>query len=209
MFGRFLLGSLFVASVLAGCWIYLCSVGPLVSAAISWNGFTSDHWAVSDVYFFSVFCVDTVAVLLISEGVTWPMAMTLVCSFLGALTFLVSNAFDALNPGGMAMFELLTKSVILIPVLVIAVVPPIMLGVAAKNWKYRFDPTARMIWQEAKDRADKRRDVMKQIEASPVNIQSRISDQYKSILSVGASVFYRPEEADKEFVAPLVTRDSN
>lgn len=197
-----------MASVLTGCWIYLCSVGPLVTSAISWNGFVSDHWGVSDVYFFSVFCVDTAAVLLVSEGVTWPMAMTVVYSFLGALSFMISNAYDSSNPGGMALFELLTKSAVLIPILIIAIFPPILLGIAAKNWKYRFDPTARMIWQEAKERADRRRAVLREMESSP-SVGSKISDQYKSILTVGASVFYRPEEADKEFVAPLITRPTN
>jgi phospholipid-translocating P-type ATPase (flippase) len=209
MFGRYLLGSMFVASVLTGCWIYLNTAGPLVTTAVSWKGWTGDHWGVSDVYFFCVFLVDTAAVLVISEGVTWPMALTLIYSFIGAVMFLVSNAYDASNSGGFSMFELLKNTILLVPVIVISVFPPVMMGIAAKNWKYRFDPTARMIWQEAKERADQRRSVLKKIDSSPRNMRTKLTDQYKSVLRTGASVFFRPEEIDQEVTAPLVDRETH
>lgn len=204
MFGRYLLGTMFVSAVMTGCWIYLSIVGPLVSSAVSWTGWVADHWGVSDLYFFAVFLVDSAAVFIISEGVTWPMAITLFYSLFSAITFLISNAYDAANPGGVAFFELIRYTIIMAPTLLIAAAPPVLLGIAAKNWKFRFDPTARMIWQEAKERADLRRAAMKKMDSSPKHVKSTLSNKYKSMFQSGKSVFFNPDELD-----PLMNTKSN
>jgi phospholipid-translocating P-type ATPase (flippase) len=209
MFSRYLLGSMFVASVLCGCWIYLCSVGPLVSTAINADGYPGDHWGVSDVYFLCVFIVDTASVLIISDGVTTPMTLTIVYSTVGCITFLISNALDPSTLGGFSLWELITKTVLAFPIILIASLPPILTGIAGKGWKYRFDPTARMVWQEAKERADKRRAVLRKMDNSPKNVREKIQNQYKAVLNSGRSFFYRPDDADKEFKAPLISRNES
>ena len=209
MFSRHLLGSMFVAAVIAGCWIYLVTAVPLVSTAINAAGLLADHWTVSDMYFIGVFIVDTVAVILVSDGVTAPMMISVIYSSIGCATFLLSDALDPTTAGGMGHVELMTKSALFLPILLMSVVPPVMAGIAAKSWKYRFDPTARMVWQEAKDRADERRAVLRKVGSSPVHLREQLTNQYKSIINRGASMFYRPEEVDKEFTTPLVARDSN
>jgi hypothetical protein len=80
----------------------------------------------------------------------------------------------------------------------------VLLGIAAKNWKFRFDPTARMIWQEAKERADLRRAAMKKMVSSPKHVKSALSNQYKSMFQSGKSVFFNPDELD-----PLMNTKSN
>jgi hypothetical protein len=181
----------------------------LVSTAINAAGQLADHWTVSDMYFIGVFIVDTVAVILVSDGVTAPMMISVIYSSIGCATFLLSDALDPTTAGGMGHVELLTKSALFLPILLISVLPPIMAGIAAKSWKYRFDPTARMVWQEAKDRADERRAVLRKVGSSPVHMREKLANRYKAIINRGASMFYRPEEVDQEFTAPLVTRDSN
>lgn len=197
MFTRRLLGSVFVSALLIGTWIYMICLLPLGGLyTTNSQGKMLHHWDVSVAYFIGVFTVDTAAAVLISEGLTMPMVFAVAFSAFACVTFLISDAFDASSPAGKSLWILITEAPIGLPILLLAFLPPIMVGVGVKSWKYRFDPTARMVWQEAKHRADRRRAALS---SSPSSRKAEIAAQ--DIIYGEKSVFYRPEEFEE---APLI-----
>jgi phospholipid-transporting ATPase len=202
MFTRRLLGSVFIAALLVGTWVYTICLLPL-SGLFSSNcdGKMLDQWSVSLAYFVGIFTVDTAAAVLISEGLTTPMVMAIGFSAFACATFLVSDGFDASSPVGLSFWLLLTETWIGIPVLLLAFIPPILVGVGVKSWKYRFDPTARMVWQEAKQRADRRRAALKKMEESP-NFRSQIARRNQSVINIDHSCFYHPEQIENSPLIP-------
>ena len=198
MFTRRLLGTVFVAAVLVGSWIYLASVIPLISNnAANKTGLTLDHWSLSQVYFLGVFVVDTAAAVLISEGVTIPMVLSIVYSCLICVLFFVSDAQDPLNPAGMAIWELISQTKILLPVLLIVCAPPVLIGIGLRAWRRRFSPTARMIWQQAKDRGDRRRKLIKRLRKGQWGSQFQLQ-RNMTLIEQKHSFVYDPENLETQ-----------
>ena len=201
MFTRHLLGSVFVSALLVGTWVYMVCLLPIAGLnAANSDGKLLDHWSVSLTYFIGIFTVDTAAAILISEGITMPMVFAIAFSAFACATFLISDALDASSPIRESLWTLLSETLVGIPIVLLAVVPPILIGVGVKSWKYRFDPTARMVWQEAKHRADRRRKALEQIEASPM--RTDIARKNESVMQAGTSYFYHPEQYETNPLIP-------
>ena len=141
--------------------------------------------------------MDTLAVLIISEGVTPPMMGSVVYSLLMYCTFVVSDAFDIGNPSGKVLLEIIGQTLLFGPMIVLACLPPIMAGIAVKSWRYRFSPTARMVWQEAKEKADLRRKVLRKINRSP-QLEQKLIKKNRSVMEQRASFVYRPDRLKEE-----------
>ena len=151
MFSIKLLVGMFFAALLAGLWIYTCTMLPLSDMqALDAAGHLAGRGGLSDLYFMAVFTVDTAAIVLISEGITAPMIWAIVYSCCACVSFMVSDATDPSSDSGLAAFELAANTFMFIPITMLAAGPPILIGVAVKVWRYRFNPSARMVWQQAK-----------------------------------------------------------
>ena len=207
MFTKRLLAGVFIASIVIGAWIYVTSFTAVSDLyAANSDGKMLDHWAVSQVYFIAVFLVDTGAAVLISEGLTMPLAASVMYSCLLCLTFFISDAFDPGNPAGLTLWEMLTQTHTFAPILLLALLPPLMIGIAMKSWKWRFNPTARMIWQQAKEKADKRRRLIRTLVKSNPQKKEHILKRHVSVLQQRMSYLYHPEELETEFRKMLIPK---
>jgi phospholipid-translocating P-type ATPase (flippase) len=204
MFTRRLLGTLFVAAALVGTWIYMFSILPTTDVyAVNGDGFLTDHWSMAEVYFIGVFVVDTAAAVLISDGVTMPMVLAIVYSAIACLGFFFSDALDTNNPAGLGLYEFMTQTWVFVPIVSMICVPPIALGVGLKAWRSRFNPTARMVWQEAKYRADRRRAVLKKARKAKSMDQSQsILKRNQSLTEHRMSFIYDPDNMETQNLLP-------
>jgi magnesium-transporting ATPase (P-type) len=199
MFALSLIGNMFVLALAMGIWIYVCSLMPLNDmGAVNDEGKILDLWGMSWVYYTSVFTVGTIAVILISDGVTSPMILSVIYSFVVCATFYISDTFDPANQAGDITLVLLSHTWSIWPVIFLAAVPPMMLLIGMKAWIYRFNPTIRMIWQDAKERADIRRKLIRKIHKNKNEAtQKRLLSRHRTIMEQPRSFVYHPERLEE------------
>jgi magnesium-transporting ATPase (P-type) len=199
MFSISAIGNMFIVALLMGIWVYLVALMPLNDmGAVNEHGKVLDHWGMSWVFFVSVFSIDTIAVVLISDGITAIMVWAVLYSFAVCATYFVSDIFDPANQSGDILEVLVAGTWTIWPVVSLAALPPIMILIAAKSWIYRFNPTARMIWQEAKRRADVRRSIKRRLGQSKNSfITKQLIKRNKSILEQPASAIYQPDRLEE------------
>ena len=201
MFTKSLLGSVFVGAVFAGTWAYMSALITTSTVFSSTaDGKVLDHWCTAQVYFVAIFVVDTAAAVLISEGLTVPMVISVVYSVVICLTFLISDAYDPGNPAGSCLWEMLMNCATFAPILILCGLPPVMTGFALKACRYRFNPTARMIWQEAKEMADIRRKIVKKIARGSPARSKALTDRHVGILAQPGSIMYNPDDLETAYL---------
>jgi len=166
--------------------------------AVNEAGKVLDHWGMSWVFFVSVFSIDTIAVVLISDGITAIMVWAVVYSFAVCFSYFVSDIFDPSNQSGDILHVLISGTWTIWPVVSLAALPPIMVLIAVKSWIYRFNPTARMIWQEAKRRAEIRTRIKARLGQQRNNFfTNQMVKRNKSILDQPRSAVYQPDRLEE------------
>ena len=199
MFSISAIGNMFFVALVMGIWVYLVALMPLNDmGAVNEAGKVLDHWGMSWVFFVSVFSIDTIAVVLISDGITAIMVWAVVYSFAVCFSYFVSDIFDPSNQSGDILHVLISGTWTIWPVVSLAALPPIMVLIAVKSWIYRFNPTARMIWQEAKRRAEIRTRIKARLGQQRNNFfTNQMVKRNKSILDQPRSAVYQPDRLEE------------
>lgn len=199
MFSISAIGNMFFVALVMGVWVYLVALMPLNDmGAVNAEGKVLDHWGMSWVFFVCVFSIDTIAVVLISDGITAIMVWAVVYSFVVCITYFVSDIFNPANQSGDILHVLVSGTWTIWPVVSLAALPPIMILIATKSWIYRFHPTARMIWQEAKRRAEIRKRIKARLGRDHSSfITKQMVKRNKSILDQPGSVVYQPDRLEE------------